>query len=143
MSEVAHYYPINVTRRTQITREGFEARQQAARRRWQATMTAADVPVIIVPWGSSSVAHGSPQTFEAIREWLSDNNVRAIVRRAGPMGTHYLEPQVDIILPGSPRISYAHITADKAPDLLDSVLRRNDLRPDLAVCIYGTDTMQR
>ncbi|HEX8218305.1 MAG TPA: NADH-ubiquinone oxidoreductase-F iron-sulfur binding region domain-containing protein [Chloroflexia bacterium] len=139
MSEVAHYYPIDVRQRTQVTKEQFEARQQAARRRWQATMTQAEVPVIIVPWGSSSVAHGVIATFEEIRQWLSENEVRAIVRRAGPMGTHYLEPQVDIILPGMPRISYAHITADKVADLLHSVLELNDLRPDLAVCIYGTE----
>jgi NADH:ubiquinone oxidoreductase subunit F (NADH-binding) len=139
MAEVAHYYPLDVTRRTQITREQFEARQAAARKRWQATMTHADVPVVIVPWGSSSVAHGADTTFEAIREWLEANGVRAIVRRAGPMGTDYLEPQVDIVMPGQPRVSYAHITADKVDDLLTSVLRRNDLRPDLAVCIYGTD----
>ena len=139
MSEAAHYYPIDVTQRTQVTREQFEARQQAARARWRATMTQADTPVIIVPWGSSSVAHGAANTFEAIREWVGENNVRAIIRRAGPMGTDYLEPQVDIILPGQPRISYAHITADIVPDLLESVLRQNDMRPDLAVCIYGTD----
>src|SRR5436853_643274 len=139
MSEVAHYYPMDVTQRTRITREQFETRQAAARKRWQATMTQAQVPVIIVPWGSSSVAHGVIPTFEAIREWLADNRMEAIVRRAGPMGTDYLEPQVDIILPGKPRISYAHITADKVPELLESVLRRGDLRSDLAVCIYGTD----
>ena len=139
MSELAHYYPLDVRRRTQITREQFEERQQAARRRWQATMSKADLPVIIVPWGSSSVAHGVVSTFEAIRQWLADNHIKAIVRRAGPMGTDWLEPQVDIILPGHPRISYVRITADKVPDLLDSVLRRNDLRPDLALCVYGTE----
>jgi NADH:ubiquinone oxidoreductase subunit F (NADH-binding) len=139
MSEVAHYYPMDVTRRTRITREQFEQRQEAARKRWRATMTASEVPVIIVPWGSSSVAHGAIATFEAIREWLANNNSKAIVRRAGPMGTDYLEPQVDIIMPGHPRVSYAHITADKVHDLLGSVLMREDLRPDMAVCIYGTD----
>jgi NADH:ubiquinone oxidoreductase subunit F (NADH-binding) len=139
MSEVAHYYPLDVTKRTEISREQFEARQAAARRRWQATMTHADLPVIIVPWGSSSVAHGVVATYEAIRDWLEENHIKAIVRRAGPMGVDYLDPQIDIILPGHPRVSYAHITADKVPDLLDSVVRRSDLRPDLAVCIYGTD----
>src|SRR5829696_1933734 len=139
MSEVAHYYPLDVTRRTQITREQFEARQEAARARWQATMTAAKEPVIVVPWGSSSVAHGAISTFEAIRQWVSENHIEAIVRRAGPMGTDYLEPQVDTILPGQARVSYAHITADKVPDLLESVLRRGDLRPDLAVCVYGLE----
>jgi NADH:ubiquinone oxidoreductase subunit F (NADH-binding) len=139
MSEVAHYYPINVRQRTQITREQFEARQQGARKRWQATMNQAEVPVIVVPWGSSSVAHGVVATFEAIREWVGENHPSAIVRRAGPMGTDYLEPQVDIIMPGQPRVSYGHITADKVADLLDSVLRRNDLCTDIAVCIYGTD----
>jgi NADH:ubiquinone oxidoreductase subunit F (NADH-binding) len=140
MAEVAHYYPLDVTRRTQITREQFEARQDAARKRWQATMSSATMPVIIVPWGSSSVAHGADSTFETIRAWMAANNAKAIVRRAGPMGTHYLEPQVDIIMPGQPRISYAHITADKVPELLESVLNRGDMRPDLAVCIYGTET---
>ena len=139
MSEVAHYYPMDVTRRTQITREQFEARQQAARKRWQATMTHADVPVIVVPWGSSSVAHGVVSTFEAIRVWVETNHVKAIVRRAGPMGTHYLEPQVDIILPGHPRVSYGHVTADRVPDLLDNVVRRGELSHELGVCIYGTD----
>lgn len=139
MAEVAHYYPLDVTRRSQITREQFEARQEGARKRWQATMSSADVPVIIVPWGSSSVAHGADSTFETIRSWIAASNAKAIVRRAGPMGTHYLEPQVDIIMPGQPRISYAHITADKVPELLESVLNRGDLRPDLAVCIYGTE----
>jgi NADH:ubiquinone oxidoreductase subunit F (NADH-binding) len=139
MSEAAHYYPMDVTRRTRITRDQFEARQDAARKRWQATMTQAQVPVIIVPWGSSSVAHGVIPTFDTIRAWLASSHIDAIVRRAGPMGTDYLEPQVDIILPGKPRISYAHITADKVPDLLDSVLRRGDLRADMAVCIFGTD----
>ncbi len=56
MSEVAHYYPIDVKQRTQVTREQFEARQQAARARWRATMTQADVPVIIVSVGFSSVS---------------------------------------------------------------------------------------
>src|SRR3954453_7746308 len=139
MSEVAHYYPMDVTRRTSITREQFEARQHAARKRWQTTMTQAQVPVIIVPWGSSSVAHGAASTFEAIRLWVQTHHVDAIVRRAGPMGTYYLEPQVDIILPGSPRVSYGHVTADKVPDLLESVVRGGELSHELAVCIYGTE----
>ena len=70
MSEVAHYYPMDVTKRTQITREQFEARQVAARKRWQTTMSQSQVPVIIVPWGSSSVAHGATATFETIRKWV-------------------------------------------------------------------------
>jgi NADH:ubiquinone oxidoreductase subunit F (NADH-binding) len=139
MSEVAHYYPMDVAKRTQITRDQFEMRQAAARKRWQATMSQAQVPVIIVPWGSSSVAHGCMATFETIRKWVSANNIKAILRRAGPMGTHYLEPQVDIIMPGQPRVSYAHITADRVPELMESVVRGGDLRADLAVCVYGID----
>ena len=100
----------------QITREQFEARQEAARKRWQATMSSANVPVIIVPWGSSSVAHGADSTFETIREWLAANNVKAIVRRAGPMGTHYLEPQVDIIMPGSPAYHMLTSPPTKCPN---------------------------
>src|SRR5947199_9228471 len=99
MSEVAHYYPMDVANRTQITREQFETRQAAARKRWQATMTQAQVPVIIVPWGSSSVAHGVIPTFESIREWLADYRMEHIMRRAGPMGRDYLDPPVEILLP--------------------------------------------
>ena len=58
MAEVAHYYPMDVTGRTQITREQFEARQRAARQRWQANranptrrdVTDADFEAIVRAW---------------------------------------------------------------------------------------------
>ena len=43
------------------------------------------------------------------------------------------------ILPGHPRVSYGHVTADRVPDLLDNVVRRGELSHELGVCIYGTD----
>src|SRR5437868_3992441 len=117
MSEAPLYYPLNTDVRTQITREQFEARQRAAAEHWQRTYRNVGKPVIIVGWDSSSVAHGVVETFFAIRRWLAENRVDAVLRRAGGWGLYSADPQVDIMLPGAPRISYQQITAERVPDL--------------------------
>ena len=116
MSEVAHYYPIDVTRRTQITREQFEARQEAARKRWQATMTSRRHACIIVPWGSSSVAHGAVSTFETIREWMEANNFKASCAAPGRWARTTLNRKLTSSCRDSPRISTPISPPTKCPN---------------------------
>src|SRR5699024_745785 len=114
----AAYYPLNTDVRAEITRQQFEERQARAQQHWNRTYRDAGKPVILVGWDSSSVAHGAVETFFAIRQWLADNHVDAVLRRAGGWGSYYADPQVDIMMPGAPRISYRQITTDKVPELL-------------------------
>ena len=134
---------MDVTRRTQITHEQFEARQQAARERWQATMSGRRPARDPRSAGGRLVAHGAVRPSRRSATGLPRNNVKASCGGAGCIGTRLSEPQVDIIMPGQPRISYSHITADKVPELLESVLNRGDMRPDWAFCVYGTRGLGR
>ena len=111
----AAYYPLDTNVRTQITRTQFEQRRQAAHEHWRRTYLDAGKPVILVGWGSCSVAHGAVETFFAIRDWLAANHVDAVLRRTGCFGPDYAEPLVDIIMPNGPRIAYQQMTADRVP----------------------------
>src|SRR4051794_39429124 len=139
----AAYYPLNTDVRTQLTRAQFEDRQQRAAQHWDRTYRQAGKPVIVVGWDSSSVAHGAADTFFAIRQWLTDNRVDAILRRAGGWGSYFVDPQVDIMLPGAPRISYREITPDKVPELLRSVLVGGDVKADWALCWFDPDDFDK
>ncbi|HMA35339.1 MAG TPA: NADH-ubiquinone oxidoreductase-F iron-sulfur binding region domain-containing protein [Chloroflexia bacterium] len=135
----AAYYPLDANVRGQLTTEQFQQRRQQAEEHWQRTYLAAGKPVILVGWGSCSVAHGAVDTFRAIRDWLATNHVDAILRRTGCIGPDFAEPLVDILLPTGPRIAYHQITADRVPELLESVLRRNDVKPDWAFAVFDRD----
>ena len=135
----AAYYPLDTNVRSQITPDQLAQRRQAAQEHWRRTYLDAGKPVILVGWGSCSVAHGAVQTFFAIRDWLAANHVDAVLRRTGCIGPDYAEPLVDIIMPNGPRIAYHNMTADRVGDLLEAVLRRNDVSKDLAFCVFDKE----
>ncbi len=139
----AAYYPLNTDVRPQISREQFEARQRRAAEHWQRTYRNAGKPVILVGWDSSSVAHQAVETFFAIQDWLRANSVDAILRRTAGWGSYYNDTQVDILLPGAPRISYARITPERVPELLQSVLREKNVRADWAMCWFDPDEFDK
>jgi hypothetical protein len=125
--------------RGKLTPEQFDARVQAAQQHWNQTYLNADRPVILVGWGSCSVAHGAVETFRAIRAWISANGNKAILRRTGCIGPDYAEPLVDIILPNGPRVSYSGITADRVPELLNTVLSQGQVKKEWAFCVLDKD----
>ncbi|MGI8588700.1 MAG: NADH-ubiquinone oxidoreductase-F iron-sulfur binding region domain-containing protein [Chloroflexia bacterium] len=135
----AAYYPLDTSVRGHITPEQFAERRQKAGEHWRQTYLDAGKPVILVGWGSCSVAHGAVETFRAIREWLAANHVDAVLRRTGCIGSDYVEPLVDIMMPNGPRVSYGPITADRVPELLESVLRRNDPKKDWAFAVVDKE----
>jgi NADH:ubiquinone oxidoreductase subunit F (NADH-binding)/Pyruvate/2-oxoacid:ferredoxin oxidoreductase delta subunit/(2Fe-2S) ferredoxin len=53
---------------------------------------------------------------------MSSGGVEADLVEVGCVGACYLEPVMDVQLPGRPRISFGAVTAEKAPALLDSVM---------------------
>ncbi len=125
-----------------MDRSQFESLQRHAEEKWKRTYLA-DEPVILVPMASCAVYSGAAATYLAIDAELKRLGVRAILRKTGCLGADFWEPMVDIALPGKPRISYAHITADKVPDLLESVLIHGDLRPDLAVAVWDREAFDK
>lgn len=72
---------------------------------------------------------GAERTFRAIRDYLEDHQVDAVLVEGGCIGLCREEPIVDIQLPGKARLSFAKVHAHKVQLLLDDIL--NDNLPEL------------
>jgi NADH-quinone oxidoreductase subunit F len=77
-----------------------------------------------------------------VRQTLDDHDLKAEIIEVGCIGPCYLEPLMDIALPGRPRISYANVTAKKARAIVESCLVEDDPRLSLAVGHFGEDTSE-
>lgn len=70
---------------------------------------------IIVGMGTCGIAAGAKDTLNAFIEELEDcelSNVR--VTQTGCMGLCYVEPTVEVIVPGMPTVIYGKVDADVA-----------------------------
>jgi NADH:ubiquinone oxidoreductase subunit F (NADH-binding) len=115
--------------------------RERAREAWR-TVAEPSQPIIWVSTDSGALASGASETLAAIRRFVAERGVAATVRETSAFGTTWLEPVVDIRKPGAPRVTYAHITADRVPDLLEAALLGDDARADLAYAHFGDGPYQ-
>ncbi|MFZ2782369.1 MAG: (2Fe-2S) ferredoxin domain-containing protein, partial [Rectinemataceae bacterium] len=75
---------------------------------------------IIVGMGTCGIAAGAKQTFDAIVEALARQSMgdKVIIRQTGCMGLCYVEPTVEVVVPGMPTVIYGKMTADTAEELV-------------------------
>ena len=76
-------------------------------------MTAGDVPVIYLGTASCGRAAGAMNVLQVIEQTLAEKHLEARIVQVGCIGPCYLEPIMDIALPGRPRISYTNMTPKK------------------------------
>jgi NADH:ubiquinone oxidoreductase subunit F (NADH-binding)/NAD-dependent dihydropyrimidine dehydrogenase PreA subunit len=107
-----------------------------ARNKWN-SLLAGPVPVILVGSATCGRASGALEVAQVIEEKIKSLGLQATVRQVGCVGLCYLEVMVDIIAPGKPRITYGNITASVARELMEDFFLRGNLRPDLAIGVYG------
>ena len=91
------------------------------------------VPVIYVGAATCGRAAGAMKVLEAVRETLKELKLKAKVLQVGCIGPCYLEPLMDIQMPGAPRISYGSVDPPKARRIIESNLLKHDPLPQLAV----------
>ena len=99
----------------------LERRRRLAGRRWRA-LHAAKEPVVYVGLGSCGLAAGAGEVLHAVRDHLGDRGVEARVVTVGCIGPCYLEPLLDVQLPGRPRLSYANMSPELVVKTLDALL---------------------
>jgi hypothetical protein len=56
------------------------------------------------------------------------------------IGPCYLEPIMDIAMPGGPRVSYTNVTAQKVKKILKGCLLEDDLLPQMAAGHFGDES---
>ena len=69
--------------------------------------------------GVSGQAAGADEVFAAVRESLARHNLGTNLSRVGALGLMYLEPIVDVTLPGGPRVYYGNVTPDDVDQIVE------------------------
>lgn len=82
-------------------------------------------------------AAGAKSVIAELEKELARRNMDAIITQVGCIGLCYLEPMVDIIKPGKPRISYGNVTPAKVGELIEDYVIKDNPRPDLALGTIG------
>lgn len=93
-----------------------EARQRALR------VEAATGTLIVVGMGTCGIAAGARQTLEAVREELARRRMDVKVGIVGCIGMCVKEPLLDVRQAGKPRITYANVTPEMVPRIIEEHL---------------------
>ena len=72
--------------------------------------------------GSCGLAAGAGDVHDAVRAHLDERGIDADIVAVGCIGPCYLEPLLDVQLPGRARLSYSNMTAELAVKTLDALL---------------------
>lgn len=96
-----------------------------------------ELPVIYIGTASCGRAAGALETLQAARATLAELGKDAHIIEVGCIGPCYLEPLMDVALPGQPRVSYANVTPAKARRILTACLAEGDLLPKQAAGHFG------
>jgi NADH-quinone oxidoreductase subunit F len=104
-----------------MTAPVLDQRRQRAEARWHA-LGASPRPVVYVGAGSCGLAAGAGAVLDALHAYLDEHGVEADVVKVGCIGPCYLEPLVDVQMPGRPRISYSNMSPELTVTTLDGLL---------------------
>ncbi|MBP1745890.1 MAG: dehydrogenase (quinone) [Deltaproteobacteria bacterium] len=96
-------------------------------------------PIIYVGAASCGRAAGALEVLKGIDEFLAENKVSARVIQVGCIGPCYLEPLIDIKLPGQPRVSYNNVNTKTLPIILKSHLLGGVPHAKLALGNFGKE----
>lgn len=94
-------------------------RIESAKQKWEAFQKNEE-PIIYIGAASCGRAAGAVQLLAQTNRWLKDNELTAKVVEVGCIGPCYLEPLVDVQMPGQPRVSYNNVTPKTLPVILGS-----------------------
>jgi NADH-quinone oxidoreductase subunit F len=116
----------------------FSERQRAAREKWDSLRRGA-APTIYVGTASCGRAAGALAVLDAVKNTLRAHNLNARIVEVGCIGPCYLEPLLDIEMPGRPRVSYPNVGAAQARELIERAFLKDDPGLEFAVGHFGDD----
>jgi NADH-quinone oxidoreductase subunit F len=114
----------------------FEELRIKAKEKWSA-LQASSIPIIYLGAASCGKAAGALDVLESIRQTLKEQNLNATIIQTGCIGPCYLEPLMDVKLPGKPRISYSNVNPDKVKRIIESHIIKGNPEVRLALGHFG------
>ena len=114
------------------------ARIETARKKWE-SLNNSKVPVIYVGTATCGAAAGALDVLDAVKATLKEKKLRAKIVQVGCIGPCYLEPLMDIRLPGEARVSYASVTPQTAKQIIEEHLIKGQIPLKYAVGHFGVN----
>lgn len=110
-----------------------------AKKKWKNLEDNAE-PIIYIGAASCGRAAGALELLGGIDEFLAQNKVAAKVIQVGCIGPCYLEPLIDIKLPGQPRVSYNNVNIKTLSLILETHLLKGVPHAKLALGNFGKES---
>jgi len=104
----------------------LDARRRQAALKWQELQSSTS-PLIYIGAASCGLAAGAAEVQEAVEKYLTKAKVEARIIQVGCIGPCYLEPLLDIQMPGKPRISYSNVRPSDVPLILESFFEKKEI----------------
>lgn len=114
--------------------------REAALQKWDAQLVHSDIPVIYLGTASCGIAAGALDVLETIQQTLAELGQPARIVQVGCIGPCYLEPIMDVLMPGGARVSYTNVTAQKAKKILQANLVDGDVASQMTKGHFGDES---
>ena len=80
-------------------------------------------PAIFVGMGTCGLGAGAGKTLEVVRKIVNEQDFQTDIVEVGCIGLCAAEPILEIQMPGSTRLTFGHVSAECAPEVVESVMR--------------------
>jgi NADH:ubiquinone oxidoreductase subunit F (NADH-binding)/(2Fe-2S) ferredoxin len=117
----------------------FNSHREQALHKWDEQIVHSDIPIIYLGTASCGIAAGALDVLQTIQQTLTELGKPARIVQVGCIGPCYLEPIMDIAMPGSPRVSYTNVNSQKAKTILQACLGKGDFAPKMAKGHFGDE----
>ncbi len=114
----------------------FEELVERANARW-AELADSGKLWIRVQGGTSGQAAGSDEVMASVKEAVESSGVDANITPVSAIGLMYLEPIVDVQMPGEPRVLYGNVTPELATEIVDKHVKNGEPVAERAFAYWG------
>jgi len=103
----------------------FSDIQKKAANEWQLLQQNPD-PIISLGMGSCGLASGANETWNTVKQLIVEKNLKIQLSKVGCIGPCYLEPLLDLKLPGQPRMIFNNVDSQKAERIISEYIINNE-----------------
>jgi NADH-quinone oxidoreductase subunit F len=119
----------------------FDDLRRRAEKEWEALQRSKKA-LILVGAATCGRSAGSIETLKALKKKSQDRGLDCNIIEVGCIGLCYAEPIVCITKPSRPGICYQNITPEKAAELIESYLIKDNPLPDYALGTIGEGSIK-
>ena len=110
-----------------LTLEGLRKLRESAKNEVEKSSSNKEI-TILVGMGSCGIAAGANDTMRTFSEQIDKMGLKnVVIKPTGCMGSCYVEPTVEVIVPGMPQILYGKVNSDVAKKILEQHIVQKQL----------------